>query len=46
MNDALRLTSDCVFLPKKGQTSYDKSEINIFDVKGYDNNDNMWSQII
>ena len=46
INDLLRLTVDCVFLPKKGQNSYDKSEINIFDVPGYDINENMWQFLI
>jgi hypothetical protein len=42
INDLLKLTIDCVFLPKKGQMSYDQTEINIFDVPGYDINENMW----
>lgn len=46
INDLLRLTVDCVFLPKKGQNSYDQSEINIFDVPGYDINENMWQFLI
>ena len=46
INDLLKLTIDCVFLPKKGQTSYDQTEINIFDVPGYDINENMWQFLI
>lgn len=43
LNDALKLTIDSVFLPKKGQSNFEKSEINVFDVPGYDININMWS---
>jgi hypothetical protein len=32
INDAMKLTIDNVFLPKKGQPSYEKSEINVFEV--------------
>lgn len=42
VNDALKLTIDTVFLPRKGQQSFERSEINIFEVPGYDSNVNMW----
>ena len=45
LNDALKLTIDSVFLPKKGQLNFEKSDINVFDVPGYDINMNMWSQL-
>ena len=34
INDALRLTVDQVFFPRKGQQQYEKGSICIFDVPG------------
>lgn len=46
INDAMKLTIDQVFLPKKGQPSYDKSEINVFEVPGYKTDENMWELLL
>lgn len=40
VNDALKLTIDSAFPAKKGQPGY--SELNAFEVPGYDNAQNMW----
>lgn len=45
INDALKLTIDQIFLPKRGMAFYDKNELNVFDVPGYDLHNNMWSQL-
>ena len=45
INDALKLTVDQVFGPRKGQSCYDKEALNVFDVPGYDNHTNMWQQL-
>jgi hypothetical protein len=42
INDAFKLTLDAVFLPRKGQPNYERNELNVFDVSGYENNENMW----
>lgn len=46
INDALKLTIDQVFLPKKGQQSYEKAKLNMFEVPGFENEENMWQQLL
>lgn len=46
VNDAFRLTLDQTFLPKKGQTNYDPLKINVFEVDGVDNQENLWVPIL
>ena len=42
VNDALKLTVDQAFPPKKGQHPYDRYDLDVFDVEGYAPNQNMW----
>ena len=46
INDALKLTIDSSFPPKKGQTSYEPSQINVFEVDGVDDSENMWISLM
>lgn len=46
INDLLRLTIDQVFWPRKGQPPYDPKELNVFEVPGYDIQENMWSHLV
>lgn len=45
INDALKLTVDQAFPPKKGQVAYDPSILNVFEVDGWENNENMWQML-
>ena len=42
INDALKLTVDQAFSPKKGQTAFDPHTLNVFEVDGFENHENMW----
>ena len=42
INDALKLTVDQIFLPNRGQSHYDPTTVNVFNVPEYENNENMW----
>lgn len=46
INDAFRLTIDQTFVAKKGQTNYDPQKLNVFEVDGTDNQENLWQQIL
>ena len=43
LNDALRLTIDLAFGPKKGQSHFEQAKLNVFEVPGYEDiNENLW----
>jgi hypothetical protein len=45
LNDALRLTIDVAFGPKKGQSHFEPEKLNVFSVPGHpDINENLWGQ--
>ena len=46
VNDALKLTIDQAFPPKKGQLSYEKDLLSPFDVPGHDDQTNLWHHLI
>jgi tubulin--tyrosine ligase len=46
INDALKLTVDQVFGPRKGQPHYEKAEISPFDVPGHDAQEIMWTLLM
>ena len=44
VNDALKLTVDNIFWPKKGMQPYE--QLNVFEVPEYDSNQNMWDLVV
>ena len=46
VNDALKLTVDLAFPPRKGMGSYKMSDLNQYHVDGYSDDVNMWEQIM
>jgi len=46
INDALKLTIDLAFPPRRGMGPYKLQELNQFRVEGYADNENMWDLVM
>jgi hypothetical protein len=45
INDALKITVDLVFAPRKGKVQYDKAAISPFEVPGHEAQEIMWNYL-
>ena len=46
INDALKLTVDLTFPPRRGMGPYNSKELNQFHVEGYPDDQNMWDLVM
>lgn len=46
VNDALKLTIDLAFPPRKGMQPYKPNELNVYHVDGYPDDANMWDLVM